>query len=97
MSDLTPPKYWKTQGRADYWLGRFIEETNGQLKYADLFRLPPLVFDKVRVGWETRVVLKKQFADDPDALAEFVEHERMPRRVRERYREIRGYGEEDEE
>lgn len=88
MSDLTPPKFWKTQGQADYWLGRFIEETNGQLKYQDLFRLAPLVFDKVRVGWETRVVLKKEFVDDPDALAWFVQHERLPRQVREMYRRI---------
>ena len=73
MSDLTPPKFWKTQGHADYWLGEFIKETTGQLKYHDLFRLPPLVFDKVRVGWETKIILKKRFVDDPDGLIDFLE------------------------
>lgn len=81
MSDLTPPKFWKTQGGADYWLGRFVEETNGSLKYQDLFRLSPLVFDKVREGWETKVVLKKEFADNPDALVELIRHKRRPRNL----------------
>lgn len=96
MSDLTPPKFWKTRGHADYWLGRFIEETDGPLRYTDLFGLSFLVFDKVRDGWETRIVLKKQFADDPDALAKFIKYERMPWQLRERYRELCGDGEEDE-
>lgn len=96
MSDLTPPKYWKTQGQADYWLDRFIKEVDGPVGNAKFFRLSALVFDKVRVGWGTRIVLKKEFADDPDALAEFIRYEKMPRQVRERYRRIYGY-EEDEE
>lgn len=91
MSDLTPPKFWKTRGRADYWLAKFIEEVEGPVGHAKFFRLSALVFDKVRVGWETRIVLKKGFADDPDALAEFIQHERMPRWAREEM------GKEDEE
>lgn len=97
MSDLTPPKFWKTQGHADYWLGEFIRETTGQLKYHDLFRLPPLVFDKVRVGWETKIILKKRFVDNPDALEELIRYERMPWEMRERHQELCGYWEEDEE
>lgn len=97
MSDLTPPKFWKTQGHADYWLGEFIKETTGQLKYHDLFRLPPLVFDKVRVGWETKIILKKRFVDNPDALEELIKYERMPWEMREEHPELCGYWEEDEE
>lgn len=92
MSDLTPPKYWRTQGRADYWLDRFIKEMEGT---AQFFRLSALAFDTVREGWVTKVVLKKEFADNPDALAEFVKCERLPWSMRERYMEINGYGEED--
>ena len=88
MSALTPPKYWKTQGQADYWLGRFIEETDGPLRYTDLFGLSFQVFDKIRNGWETRIVLKKRFADDPDALAKFIEYERMPWQLREMKEEM---------
>lgn len=90
MSDLTPPKFWKTQGRADYWLDRFIKEVDGPVGNAKFFRLSALVFDTVREGWETKVVLKKRFVDNPDALAEFVKHERM----RERHQELCGYWEE---
>lgn len=78
MSDLTPPKFWKTQGHADYWLDRFIKEVDGPVGTAQFFRLSALVFDKVRDGWETRIVLKKQFADDPDALMEFIRYDCMP-------------------
>lgn len=83
MSDLTPPKYWKTQGRADYWLDRFVKEVEGPVENAQFFRLSTLVFDKVREGWETRIVLKKQFADNPDALAEFIRYNCMPGWARE--------------
>lgn len=79
MSSLKPPEYWTSKGRADYWLGEFIRETTGQLKYHDLFRLPPLVFDTVRDGWEIRITLKKQFVDNPDALVELIKRERKPR------------------
>lgn len=78
MSDLTPPEYWRTQGGADYWLDRFIKEVEGSVGTAQFFRLSALVFDKVRDGWETRIVLKKQFADDPDALAEFIRYDCLP-------------------
>lgn len=87
MSDLTPPKFWKTQGHADYWLGRFIKEVDGPVGNAKFFRLSALVFDKVREGWETRVVLKKQFVDDPDALAELIRYERVPWQMREELEE----------
>ena len=83
MSDLTPPKFWKTQGRADYWLDRFINEVEGPVGDAKFFRLSALVFDKVRDGWETRIVLKKRFEDDPDALAELIRYDCMPGWVRE--------------
>lgn len=92
MSDLTPPKYWRTQGGADYWLDRFIKEVEGPVGTAKFFRLSALVFDKVRVGWETRVVLKKEFANDPDALAEFIRYDCMPdwaREMEEQFREER--------
>lgn len=79
MSDLTPPEYWKTQGRADYWLDRFIEEVEGPVGTAQFFRLSALIFDKVREGWVTKIVLKKEFADDPDALVELIRCERRPR------------------
>lgn len=97
MSDLTPPKFWKTQGHADYWLGEFIRETTGQLKYHDLFLLPPLVFDKVREGWKTKIVLKKRFVDNPDALEELIRYERMPWEMREEHPELCGYWEEEDE
>lgn len=83
MSDLTPPRFWESEGHAVYWLDRFIKETVGLTRYQDLFRLPPLVFDTIRDGWETRVVLKKCFAEDPDALVEFIKYERGSRRWRE--------------
>ena len=83
MSDLTPPKYWKTQGQADYWLGRFIEEVDGPVGHAKFFRLSALIFDKVREGWVTKIVLKKEFADNPDALVEFIRCERRSRWARE--------------
>lgn len=89
MSDLTPPKYWETQGRADYWLERFIKEVDGPARYQDLFRLPPLVFDTIRDGWKTKIVLKQQFAEDPDALAEFIRYERKPPWAREMEQRIR--------
>lgn len=89
MSDLTPPKYWKTQGRADYWLDRFVKEVEGPVENAQFFRLSALVFDKVREGWEIKVVLKKQFADNPDALAEFIRYDCLPDRVREMEEELR--------
>lgn len=89
MSDLTPPKYWKTQGQADHWLDRFIKEVEGPVGDAKFFRLSALVFDKVREGWETRIVLKPEFADDPDALAEFIRYDCMPDRAREMEEELR--------
>ena len=89
MSDLTPPKYWKTEGPADYWLDRFVKEVEGPGENAQFFRLSALVFDKVREGWETRIVLKKQFADNPDALAEFIRYNCMPGWAREMEEELR--------
>ena len=89
MSDLTPPKYWKTQDRADYWLDRFVKEVEGPVGTAQFFRLSALVFDKVREGWEIKVVLKKQFANNPDALAEFIRYDCMPDRAREMEEELR--------
>lgn len=89
MSDLTPPKYWKTEGPADYWLDRFIKEVEGPVGDAKFFRLSALVFEKVREGWETRIVLKKQFADNPNALAEFIRYDCMPDRAREMEEELR--------
>ena len=89
MSDLTPPKYWKTEGPADYWLDRFVKEVEGPVENAQFFRLSALVFDKVREGWETRIVLKKQFADNPDALAEFIRYNCMPGWAREMEEELR--------
>lgn len=89
MSDLTPPKFWKTQGQADYWLDRFVKEVEGPVGTAQFFRLSALVFDKVREGWETRIVLKEQFADNPDALAEFIRYDCMPGWAREMEEELR--------
>lgn len=89
MSDLTPPKYWKTQGHADHWLDRFIKEVEGPVGDAEFFRLSALVFEKVRDGWGIRIVLKKQFADDPDALAEFIRYDCLPDRAREMEEEFR--------
>ena len=81
MSSLKPPEYWTSRERANYWLGEFIRETTGQLKYHDLFRLPPLVFDTVRDGWEIRVTLKTRFVDNPDALVAFIKRKRAPSRL----------------
>lgn len=89
MSDLTPPKFWKTQGRADYWLDRFVKEVEGPVGTAQFFRLSALVFDTIRNGWVTKIVLKKQFADNPDALAEFIRYDCMPDRAREVEEELR--------
>lgn len=89
MSDLTPPKYWKTQGQADHWLDRFIKEVEGPVGDPQFFRLSALVFDTVREGWVTKIVLKKQFADNPDALAEFIRYDCMPDRAREMEEEFR--------
>ena len=89
MSDLTPPKYWETQGQADHWLDRFVKEVGGPVENAQFFRLSALVFDKVREGRETRIVLKKQFADNPDALAEFIRYNCMPGWAREMEEELR--------
>ena len=89
MSDLTPPKYWKTQGRADYWLDKFIKEVEGPVDTAQFFRLSALVFDTIRNGWVTKTVLKKQFADNPDALAEFIRYNCMPGWAREMEEELR--------
>lgn len=94
MSDLTPPKYWKTQGQADYWLDKFIGEVDGPVGNAQFFRLSALVFDKVREGWETKVVLKKEFADNPDALAEFIRYDCMPDWAREMEEEMKAADEE---
>lgn len=81
MGDLTPPKYWETQGQADYWLDKVIEEVDGTVGNAQFFRLSALVFDKVREGWKTKVVLKKEFADNPDALVKLIRHKRRPRNL----------------
>ena len=89
MSDLTPPKYWETQGHADHWLDRFIKEVEGPVDTAQFFRLSALVFDTIRNGWVTKIVLKKQFADNPDALAEFIRYDCMPDRAREMEEEFR--------
>lgn len=89
MSDLTPPKYWETQGQADHWLDRFVKEVEGPVGDAKFFRLSALVFEKVRDGWEIRIVLKKQFADDPGALAEFIRYDCLPDRAREMEEELR--------
>ena len=89
MSDLTPPKFWKTQGHADYWLDKFIKEVEGPVDTAQFFRLSALVFDTIRNGWVTKTVLKKQFADNPDALAEFIRYDCMPDRAREMEEELR--------
>lgn len=89
MSDLTPPKYWETQGQADHWLDKFIKEVEGPVGDAKFFRLSALVFDTVREGWVTKIVLKKQFADDPDALAEFIRYDCLPDRAREMEEELR--------
>ena len=93
MSDLTPPKFWKTQGHADYWLGEFIREVDGPVGNAKFFRLSALVFDTIREGWVTKIVLKKQFVDDPDALVEFIRYDCMPdwaREMEEQFREEMG-------
>lgn len=90
MSNLTPPESWKTQGHADYWLDKFIREVDGPVGNAKFFRLSALVFDKAREGWEIRIVLKPEFADNPDALAEFIRYECMPdwaRKMEEQFRE----------
>lgn len=97
MSDLMPPKYWETQGQADHWLDWFIKEVEGPVGNAEFFRLSALVFEKVRDGWETRIVLKKQFADNPDALAEFIRYDCMPDWAREMHEEMEAQRREMEE
>lgn len=94
MSDLTPPKYWETQGQADHWLDRFVKEVEGPVGDAKFFRLSALVFEKVRDGWEIRIVLKKQFADDPGALAEFIRYDGLPDRAREMEEKMKAVDEE---
>lgn len=94
MSDLTPPKYWKTQGHADYWLDKFIKEVEGPVGNAQFFHLSALVFDTVREGWVTKIVLKKQFADDPNALAEFIRYNCMPDWAREMEEKMKAVDEE---
>lgn len=96
MSDLTPPKYWKTQGQADHWLDRFIKEVDGPVGNAKFFRLSALVFDMIREGWVTKIVLKKQFVDDPDALVEFIRYDCMPDWAREMEEQFREEMEADE-
>lgn len=42
MSDLTPPKYWETQGQADHWLDRFVKEVEGPVGTQSSSACPPL-------------------------------------------------------
>lgn len=63
---------------------------------AKFFRLSALVFDTIREGWVTKIVLKKQFVDDPDVLVEFIRYDCMPDWAREMEEQFREEMEADE-
>ena len=75
MLDHTPPRSWDDRGRARKWLVGFISDTvdPGSWRISDVENLCDGIFVVTRQGWKTMIVLKEPFADDPDALVEFVE------------------------
>lgn len=74
MSNHTPPMYWNDRGRARKWLMDFILDIADYKSWTidDLDDLYDETLIKVRRGWKTRIVLKKPFRRNPDALLAFV-------------------------
>lgn len=74
MSNHTPPMYWNDRGRARKWLMDFILDIADYKSWTidDLDDLYDETLIKVRRGWKTRIVLKKPFRHNPDALLAFV-------------------------
>lgn len=75
MSNHTPPMYWNGRGRARKWLMNFILDIADYRSWTidDLDDLYDETLIKVRRGWKTRIVLKKSFRRNPDALLAFIE------------------------
>lgn len=74
MSDHTPPRYWDDRGRARQWLANFISDVADYKSWtvADVDDLCDEILTKVRRGWKTRLVLRRPFRRNPDALLAFV-------------------------
>lgn len=74
MSNHNPPMYWNDRGRARKWLMDFILDIADYKSWTidDLDDLYDETLIKVRRGWKTRIVLKKPFRRNPDALLAFV-------------------------
>ena len=81
MPDHTPPRHWNYKGQARKWLAEFIGDAADYKSWtiADLDDLYDETLIKVRRGWKTRIVLKKPFRRNPDALLAFVEAFRAKR------------------
>ena len=75
MSNHTPPRYWNYKGQARKWLADFLQDVANCMSWTidDLDDLYDETIIKVRRGWKTRLVLKKPFRHNPDALVEFIE------------------------
>lgn len=74
MTNHTPPWYWNDKGRAQQWLAYFLLDVADYQSWTidDLDNLYDETLTKVRRGWKTRIVLKKPFRRNPDALIAFV-------------------------
>lgn len=75
MSNHTPPRYWDDWGLARKWLADFISDAADYKSWTigDLDDLYDEIITKVRQGWKTRIVLRKPFRRNPDALLAFIE------------------------
>ena len=75
MPDHTPPRYWNYKGQARKRLADFLCDVAGFESWTidDLDNLYDEILTKVRRGWKTRLVLRKPFRRNPDALLAFIE------------------------
>lgn len=93
MSDYTPYYSWDCRFGAEVWLKRFASESLRRNSWdipedADFF---DAVFEVHRVRWQVCYRLRKQFADDPDALLDFVE-EHVAKKAQEEEEKAAGEG-----
>ena len=74
MPNHTPPRYWDYKGQAQKWLVDFILDIVDYKSWTidDLDDLYDETLIKVRRGCKTRIVLKKPFRHNSDALLAFV-------------------------
>lgn len=74
MPDHTPPRRWDDRGRARKWLADFIMDVADYQSWTidDLDNLYDEIIIKVRRGWKTRLVLRKPFRRNPEALLALV-------------------------